>query len=357
MPRRIAILFGGRSTEHEVSIQSARFIAQSLDRKKYLPVLIGIDKKGEWYLTNASALKQKTFTPSVKDKKICFPSGSNGCMRFLDGGIGKRIDVVFPVLHGSFGEDGTVQGLLELAGVPYVGAGVLGSALGMDKEVAKRLLSAQGIAVAKYLVCRNKETPSFQKVISALGTPFFLKPANAGSSVGVHKVRTKKEYQTFLTDAYRYDTKVILEEMIEGREIECAVLGGNPPKASLPGEIIVHHDFYSYEAKYLDEHGASLCIPARLSSTLTKKVQKIAAHVFQTLECEGLARVDFFVKKNGKLIVNEINTLPGFTTISMYPKLWEASGVPAGALTDRLIMLALERWGTKKKLMTTYSVD
>lgn len=354
MKTRVAILFGGKSTEHEVSLQSANFIFHALDRKKYLPVLVGIDKKGIWYLTDPSVFKQKVFTGRIGDKKMMFPPGFDGQIKFLDGKNGPKVDVVFPVLHGSFGEDGTVQGLLELVNVPYVGAGVLGSSLGMDKEVAKRLLSMEGIPVANYLVCRNKEAISFKKVKSVLGAFFFLKPANAGSSVGVHKVRNQKEYQTYLLDAYRYDTKVILEEMMEGQEVECSVLGGDKPMASVPGEVVTHHDFYSYEAKYLDEKGASLNIPARLSSSLTKKVQTLAVKVFQALECEGLGRVDFFVKKNGQIVVNEINTLPGFTAISMYPKLWKVSGISPEELTDRLINIALKRHKDRKYLLVSH---
>ncbi len=356
MKTRVAILFGGRSTEHEVSIQSAHFIFHALDKKKYSPVLVGIDKKGVWYLTKPSALTQKVFVEKIGDKKIMFPPGFDGRIKFLDGKNGSNVDVIFPVLHGSFGEDGTVQGLLELANIPYVGAGVLGSSLGMDKEVTKRLLHEAKISVTKYLVCRNKKIISFQKVKSLLGVPFFLKPSHTGSSVGIHKIKNQKEYKTSLLDAYRYDTKVVLEEFVEGQEIECSVLGGGKPIASVPGEVITHHDFYSYEAKYLDARGASLNIPAHLSSALKKKVQMLALRVFEILECEGLARVDFFVKKNGRVVVNEINTIPGFTAISMYPKLWEASGVSGKELADRLIDLAFERYKKRKSLLVSYHV-
>ncbi len=266
--------------------------------------------------------------------------------------VSEKIDVAFPILHGPFGEDGTVQGLLKLANIPFVGAGVLGSAVGMDKDVMKRLLKEAGLPVGRFLAIKDHENISFDKAIRSIGLPFFVKPSNMGSSVGVSKVTKKAEFKTAIEAAFSYDRKILLEEYIRGREIECAVLGNDDPIASLPGEILVHDEFYSYDAKYIDEHSASLDIPAKLPAILIKKVQKMAVDVFKTLSCEGLGRVDFFLKKSGEFIINEINTIPGFTSISMYPKLWEASGIPYGKLIEILIESAIERFNKEKRLKT-----
>jgi len=265
------------------------------------------------------------------------------------------VDVVFPVLHGPFGEDGTVQGLLKLAQVPFVGAGVLGSAIGMDKDVMKRLLRDAKIPVAKFLVFDRASAYEidFSRIKRVLGLPLFVKPANLGSSVGISKVSNRKQFARAVKEAFRYDNKILLEEFIRGREIECSVLGNEHPLASLPGEIITRHDFYSYDAKYIDEKGAQLMIPAKLPPRVVKKIQKMAIASFKVLCCEGMARVDFFLSPAGKIIVNEINTIPGFTKISMYPKLWEASGVSYRNLIDRLIRLAIGRFHQEKNLRTS----
>ncbi|MGH7141492.1 MAG: D-alanine--D-alanine ligase family protein, partial [Minisyncoccia bacterium] len=302
-------------------IASAGTVAAALDPKKYIVEKIFIGKNGKGLLENLARLQ--------------------------------KANVVFPVLHGPFGEDGSVQGFLKLAGVPLVGAGVLGSAVGMDKDVMKRLLTAAGIPVAKFLVFREGDKVSFEKVCKELELPLFIKPANLGSSVGVSKASKKSEFAKAVAEAFRYDRKILIEECIVGREIECSVLGNAEPVASLPGEIIPAHDFYSYDAKYLDESGAVLEIPAKLSKSTVKKIQALALQTFQTLECEGLARADFFLTPRGKIFVNEINTMPGFTAISMYPKLWEASGLPIPKLLDRLIAHALERFETEQKLKTS----
>ncbi|MBI4084812.1 MAG: D-alanine--D-alanine ligase, partial [Candidatus Levybacteria bacterium] len=300
------------------------------------------------------------------------------------------VDVVFPVLHGTYGEDGTIQGLLKLANIPFVGASVLGSAVGMDKDVMKRLLRDAGLPVARFIVVKRSdviarsEAPyhlvqgeatkqsqrdrhgrlgrprddkgiSFNEIVKQLGLPFFVKPANAGSSVGVSKVHNEKEFASAVNTAFSYDSKMLVEEFIKGREIECSVLGNENATASLPGEIIPTHEFYDYDAKYIDEKGAALQIPATLQQKKVKEVQALAVKAFQTLCCEGMARVDFFLNKNGKFFVNEINTIPGFTKISMYPKLWEASGVPYSELIDRLIQLAIERHKREQKLKTSYA--
>lgn len=355
---RIALICGGKSAEHEVSLVSAGNIMAAIDARRYEVVLIGIDTQGRWklleteFLSHAN-LKKGTVVPHV-GSAVAFVPGSGGVL--VDTATGAevaKIDVAFPILHGPFGEDGTVQGLLKLADVPFVGAGVLGSAVGMDKDVMKRLLRDAKIPVAKFLAFKHGETVSFAKAQKALGLPLFVKPANLGSSVGVSKVRTKREFDVAVAEAFRFDTKVIVEEFVRGREIECAVLGNDEPKASGVGEIIPHHEFYSYEAKYLDDDGAALEVPARIPSVVRKKAQEFAIKTFKALGCEGLGRVDFFLKKNGSLVVNEINTMPGFTKISMYPRLWAEAGVPYPELIHRLITLALERFAQERELETS----
>lgn len=320
----VGILFGGKSAEHEVSLRSAKNVMDAIDKEKYHVIPIKIEKDGKWTGANQENLKE-------------------------------LVDVVFPVLHGPLGEDGTVQGLLKLADVPFVGAGVLGSAVGMDKDVMKRLLRDAKLPIAKFLVFRAGDSTNYQKIADKLGTPFFIKPVNMGSSVGVSKVKSEQEFEMAIKDAFAYDTKIIIEENISGREIECSVLGNENPTASLPGEVIPHHEFYSYEAKYIDENGAGIEIPAKLPQNVIEQVQKLAVETFKTLYCEGLARVDFFLTDDNKVVVNEINTIPGFTAISMYPKLWEASGVGYTELIDKLIQLAFERFNKEKKLKTSYT--
>jgi D-alanine-D-alanine ligase len=323
MPKkiRVGILFGGKSVEHEISLLSASNVIAALDRKKYTPVLLKIDKRGRWQT------KPEVFF--------------------------RKVDVVFPILHGPLGEDGTVQGLLKLAGVPFVGASVLGSAVGMDKDVMKRLLREAGIPVAKFITLRKGEPCSYREAVKLLDSPLFVKPANTGSSVGISKVKRAKDFKAAVQQAFTYDTKVIIEESIVGREIECAVLGNHKPIASIPGEVIPTHEFYSYEAKYLDEQGARIEVPAKLTQGQVTAVRKLSIEAFQVLECSGLGRVDFFLTERGELYVNEINTIPGFTSISMYPKLFEATGIPYAELIDRLIMLALERFDEEGRLMTS----
>ncbi|HPK00175.1 MAG TPA: D-alanine--D-alanine ligase [Candidatus Hydrogenedentes bacterium] len=359
---RVGVVFGGKSTEHAVSLLSAQSIIRTLDPERFEMVFIGIDKEGRWALCdNARPLlhaddpEQIALCPSAHPVAVV-PGGSEQRLSVLtDSHRATPIDVVFPVLHGPLGEDGTVQGMLKLANLPFVGAGVLGSAVGMDKDVAKRLLRDAGIPVANFLAvnARHAVTLTYDEVVTRLGSPFFIKPANAGSSVGVSKVTNTEDYATALREALKFDTKVLIEEFIEGREIECAVLGNDEPTASCLGEIIPTHDFYSYEAKYLDEHGALLKIPAEIEQGTGEHLRRLAVQTFQTLCCEGMARVDFFLRPNGKAIVNEINTIPGFTSISMYPKLWEASGLPYGKLVERLIDLALERHEREQRLQTS----
>ncbi|MFH1435297.1 MAG: D-alanine--D-alanine ligase [Pseudomonadota bacterium] len=363
----VGILCGGKSAEHEVSLQSAGSIISAIDGKKYRAVIIGIDKKGHWHLFE----KRKFLVNAADPERIALgkPAGrvtlvpgareGQGRLVFLSGGNKRRpitLDVVFPVLHGPFGEDGTVQGQLAMASIPFVGAGVFGSAAGMDKDVMKRLLRDAGIPIADFFVFYRwaADEISFGKVRRRLGLPLFIKPANLGSSVGISKAATKKQFEAAVKEAFRYDDKIIVEEFIDGREIECSVLGNEKPAASVPGEIIPIHEFYSYEAKYLDRQGARLDVPAKLSASVVRKVKKVAIATYRALGCEGMSRVDMFLRGGSEVLVNEVNTIPGFTGISMYPKLWEASGLAYPKLIDRLIRLALDRFRRRQRLKTTF---
>ena len=357
---KVGILFGGKSAEHEVSLQSAKNVYDAIDRDKYCPVLIGIDKSGRWLLNGPARFLLNAGDPrriclsGEGDPAALFPQCGGRLFNLAHPGEALAVDVVFPLLHGPYGEDGTVQGLLKLADVPFVGAGVLGSAVGMDKDVMKRLLRDGGIPIGKFLALKRREPfPDFDAAVRRLGLPFFVKPANMGSSVGISKIRHEDEYLPGLETAFAYDRKIILEEFIKGRELECSVLGSEEPAASVPGEVIASRDFYSYEAKYLDETGAALQIPAQVSGEVRQAVQELAVKTFQTLNCEGLGRVDFFLRDDGRLMVNEINTMPGFTAISMYPKLWEASGLSYTALISQLIELALRRYAEEQALRTS----
>jgi D-alanine-D-alanine ligase len=360
---RVGVVFGGRSAEHEVSLQSARNVLEALDREKYEPFLIGIDREGRWRLDEQTRVLFDAARPLpnlVADgpREVGLVARGEGS-RLMDLARNTelaKLDVIFPVLHGPYGEDGSVQGLCRLANIPCVGAGILGSAVGMDKDVMKRLLRDAGIPNARFLlVARGQEPPPFADVAARLGTPVFVKPANLGSSVGISRAGNADEYRTAIAVALRYDRKVIVEECIRGREIECSVLGNTDPVASVPGEIVTGgaHAFYDYEAKYLDEKGAELCIPAKLDGPTAELVRSLAVKTYTVLCCEGMARVDMFLRDTGEVLVNEINTIPGFTRISMYPKLWEASGLPPRGLVDRLITLALERHAVEQSLATT----
>ena len=357
----VGILFGGRSAEHEVSLQSAKNVFDAIDRSRFEPVLIGIDKSGRWLLCDAARFLRNSDDPgkislNPQGDAVALVPQSGGVLSFL-GGVSNssgniKLDVVFPILHGPFGEDGTIQGLLKLAGVPFVGSGVLGSAAGMDKDIMKRLFRDAGISIGKFLAFRSHDSiPPFAEITSALGNPVFVKPANMGSSVGISKANDEQEFRAALREAFQYDSKIVIEKFIKGREIECAVLGNENPRASVPGEIIPTHDFYSYDAKYLDDNGAALAIPAKLDSGQQERIQELSVKAFEALSCEGLARVDFFLCEDGNIIINEINTIPGFTKISMYPKLWEASGIGYAQLISRLIELALERFRKEQGLV------
>ncbi len=358
---KVGILFGGKSAEHEVSLQSAKNVADAIDKDMYDVALIGIDKSGRWLLPNQSQFLLNAADPKLiklnreQEESVALVPQSGGELTDLSaGGAHSSVDVVFPILHGPFGEDGTVQGLLKLAGVPFVGAGILGSAVGMDKDVMKRLLRDAGIPIGGFLVFRQDDVLDFDAIADALGLPFFVKPANLGSSVGVHKVADREAFDGAVQDAFSFDTKILIEEFIDGRELECSVLGNREPIASVVGEIVSSHDFYSYEAKYIDEHGAALEIPADVSDAVSERIRELSIRTFQTLECEGLGRVDCFLKKDGDVIVNEINTIPGFTKISMYPRLWDASGISYPDLINRLIELAVERFEREAMLKTSF---
>jgi D-alanine-D-alanine ligase len=357
---RVGILFGGQSAEHEISLISARNIAAAIDRRKYQVVAIAIDKQGRWFLDErasflSGAESEVKLNRSLSAVAVVPGEPGKPLVRISPSRAITSVDVVFPVLHGPFGEDGTVQGLLKLTHVPFVGAGVLGSAVGMDKDVMKRLLRDANIPLAKFLVFENHSTEEidFAGIKRMLGLPVFVKPANLGSSVGISKVDNRQQFLPALTEAFRYDNKILVEENIGGREIECSVLGNDQPIASLPGEITTAHNFYSYEAKYVDESGARLLIPAPLPNRLVKTIQELAVKTFKVLCCAGMARVDFFLRNDREIFVNEINTIPGFTKISMYPKLWEASGISYPDLIDRLIRLALERSRKEKNLRSS----
>jgi D-alanine-D-alanine ligase len=356
---RVGVLFGGRSGEHEVSLASAASVIRGLDPEKYEAVPIGITKEGHW-LVGAGAQKM---LPEVlrSGQRVVLPADPNASVLVpLDGrGAGQRVDVVFPVLHGTFGEDGTVQGLLELAGLPYVGAGVLGSAIGMDKDVQKRLCQRAKIPVVEWIAVPRADWERDPKGVlhsieKKFRYPVFIKPATLGSSVGMTKVHKRVELGPALDLAAEFAMKIMVERAIQGREIEVSVLGNADPKASVPGEIVPHREFYDYAAKYLEE-GTQLLIPAKLSRTQVKRFQELAVRAFRVLELGGMARVDFFLeKRTGKIFLNEVNTIPGFTSISMYPKLWEASGIGFRELVDRLIELALEQH--REKARTKYSI-
>ncbi|HEV2412363.1 MAG TPA: D-alanine--D-alanine ligase [Candidatus Saccharimonadales bacterium] len=358
---RVGIFFGGQSAEHEVSLQSAKNVVEALDKAKFEPVLIGIDKQGQWHLQDSFKLLEegRTFDRTALETK-----GSDGVVTFLpgsqtrelvDSGSGrhdKPIDVAFPVLHGPRGEDGTIQGFFELANVPYVGSGVLGSAVGMDKDVMKRLLRDASVPITDFVALHDvdRHEIDLDGLIDRFGLPMFVKPANMGSSIGVSRATDKATLQKAIDDAFQFDQKILIEKTIEGDEIECSVLGNEKPRASTVGRVIPKDNFYSYDAKYLDDEAAKLEIPAKIPEAVVKKAQKTAVEAFKVLGCEGMARVDMFATKDGQILVNEVNTIPGFTMISMYPKLWEASGLSYSDLITELINLAIERFKKRNSL-------
>jgi D-alanine-D-alanine ligase len=363
---RVAVLYGGKSGEHEVSLQSAASVIRHLDRDRFEVIPVSIDKQGKWQWNDLKLIEEAKgkalpifrdapemrIAPQADGRASLVPTGGGSSAGFQD------IDVFFPVMHGPLCEDGSIQGLLELADVAYVGSGILGSAVGMDKDIAKRLASLAGIPIAPYVAVtkqsfvRNPE-PSLKAAQSSLKLPVFVKPCNMGSSVGVHKVKKWEDLSAALRDAFQYDLKVLIEQGIDAREVEVAVLEADPLFTSVASEInaSTKHEFYSYEAKYLDAEGATVDLPAKISEEQMKRVRDLAAKAFAALECGGLARVDFFLdRQSGDFYFNEVNTLPGFTSISMYPKMMEASGVPYPKLLTRLIEIALEKQAEKHAL-------
>ena len=360
MKKTVAVVCGGKSGEHEVSLRSAFYVYNNIDKKKYKAIVIAIDKKGRWYFSRnfkdiintknqlwrlKSNLEEIVLLKSKKRSKIFSLKKKKNLI---------GIDVFFPLIHGTYGEDGCLQGFFELLDVPYVSAGVLGSAIAMDKEITKRLLMLEKIPVTEFVVIKQEDKlierkNKIDRCIKKFHFPLFIKPVSLGSSVGVSKVFNKKEIKNAIEEAFKYDTEIMVEEFINGREIECSVLGNLYPKASLLGEI-KSRTFYSYEAKYLNSEDAELLVPAPLPEKLIKKVQQLSIKVFQVLKLQGMARIDFFLKPDGQLIVNEANTIPGFTQISMYPKLWQVSGIRYPKLIDKLIQFAIENYNKKNKL-------
>jgi len=358
MKTTLGLLFGGKSAEHEVSIQSARSIFAAINKEKYEVVLIGIDKTGNWFLINKEFMLQdgKVENASLETKPeniiALIPSNNSNQIINVDTKevIGK-LDVVFSIIHGSFGEDGSLQGFFNVLNIPFVGCDVLASAVGMDKDIAKKLLIEANIPVAGYVCCEEFEYDfeNYKDDINPLGYPVFVKPANAGSSVGVKKATNENELKSAIEYAFKFDSKVIVEEFIKGREIECSVLGNDDLIVSAPGEIITNYDFYSYEAKYIDAEGADFKIPAELPQDVIQKIQRLAKQTFKTLCGKGMARVDMFLTEEGEIFINEINTLPGFTNISMYPKLLELSNIRYTELIDKLIELGIEYHKSKQE--------
>ena len=353
MKRNLGIIFGGRSGEHEVSLQSARSIAGAVNRSTFNIFLIAVDKKGNWYLANEDDYLLNPDDPAaiqlqVREKQqialVPF-NNSNQLIQLSSGKVLGSLDVAFPIIHGTFGEDGGLQGYFSMLNLPYVGADITGSAVAMDKLVAKKLLIQSGIPVADFVLSTvNADIKSLiNKAEEKFDYPVFIKPACSGSSVGVYKASDADELEKSITNALKYDNQVLIEEAIEGREIECAILGNDELIASVPGEIIPKHSFYSYEAKYIDSEGARLEMPAQISEGMAHQVKELARKSYKALACSGMARVDMFLTSDDRLILNEINTLPGFTKISMYPKLMELTGISYSELIDRLVVLAIEK--------------
>ena len=376
---RVAVLFGGRSGEHEISLRSALTVMSAMDPRRYEIVPIGIGRDGRWYLrSDAIAMLQQappklralgrggtpvSLLPEPQGRTLVRSPASNGGTPLAKGrkdAMPGALDVVFPVLHGTYGEDGTVQGLLDLTGIPYVGAGVLGSALGMDKDAQKRILRASGIPVVRHFALTRAEADgdpaAARRIADELGYPVFVKPNAMGSSIGISKVKHSRALGAAIADAFQYDRKILIEASCAGREFECAMLGNDRPEASIVGEIVIKgHEFYSYESKYVDPAGSEVRIPADIPVIVSDRIREISASAFKALSLRGMARVDFLARSDlRELFVNEVNTIPGFTAISMYPKLWEASGLALPRLIDRLIDLALEDARDRSRLKFTY---
>ena len=347
--KKVAILYGGRSVEHAVSVNSARNIFEFLDKNLFEPIPIGISKSGQWFIKTEVNKEIENGEPIGLTLHPGKPE-----FIFLSGKPPITVDIIFPVLHGTDGEDGSIQGLIKAMDLPMVGTGVLGSSLSMNKIVAKRLLREAGLPVTDFMTFNftDKDDISFKKISKKLGLPFMVKSASLGSSVGVTKVKSKKDFKRAVDEAFKYDNEMLAEEFISGREIECAVLGNYPAETSKPGEIVISkkYDFYTFDAKYVDPEAVRIDVPARLPKSIVAKVRKISKKAYEALHCEDFSRVDLFLDKRGKIYINEINTIPGFTNSSMYPMMWKDRGVSFSDLITRLLNLALERYDRSKRI-------
>jgi D-alanine-D-alanine ligase len=351
--KRIAILYGGRSVEHGVSVNSARNIFQYLDKKTFHPIAIGISKTGKWFLTDGVSKEIEKGKPLAL---ILDPT--NPSLLLPKEGKKIKVDVIFPVLHGTDGEDGSIQGLIKAMDLPLVGTGVLGSAVSMNKIVAKRLLKEAGLPVSDFLAFRfdQKAKISFNNISKVLGLPFMVKAASLGSSVGVTKVNTKKDFQHAIDEAFKYDQEMLAEKFIAGREIECAILGNENAEASYPGEIVINknYEFYTFDAKYVDPDAVKIEVPANMPKATAEKIRKACLLAYKTLHCEDFARIDLFLDKKGDIYINEINSIPGFTNSSMYPMMWKERGIEFTELITRLLNLAEERYNRNKRLQRDF---
>lgn len=363
---RVGVIFGGRSAEHEVSLQSAKNIVDAIDRRQFDVMLLGIDKQGRWhlydiadYLLYSDDPERIALNKSTWEIALRFGYWQYQLMQADRPDMLFQFDVIFPITHGTLGEDGSLQGLLRMANMPYVGSDVLGSAISMDKDISKRLLRDAGLAVAPFLTLTQAKQARirFEEITAILGLPLFVKPANQGSSIGISKVTDRASFEQALALAFRFDHKVLVETVIVGRELECAVLGNDAPEASLCGEVVLSDNFYSYHTKYINEASVQVGVPADISQTVSDKIRRTALQAFTTLNCAGMARVDVFLTPNGKVIVNEVNTLPGFTNISMYPQLWQESGLSYTDLITRLIELALARYQQDQTLARSLDLN
>ena len=363
---KVGVLYGGRSEEHDVSKCSAASVVSAIDRSKYDIVAIGIDRVGRWFVQDEPAIIESREFGKVMDLRKKgrwllnhFEDGNRLSLFDIESGKKVTVDMVFPVIHGTFCEDGTLQGLLELCMVPFVGAGTAGSVLGMDKDLMKRILRDSGVLVTEWETLhisdwKGNQENIIKNVLENLKLPLFVKPSSSGSSVGISKVKNPRELSAAIHHAFTYDNKVLVERGVDAREIECSVMGNNTPRASVLGEIIPNHEFYSYEAKYLDTKGADLVIPAGLDGAVSETVRELAVKIYKILNCSGMARIDFFLdRESGNIYLNEINTIPGFTSISMYPKLWEHTGLGYKDLITSLIDLGFERFHDQKRIRST----
>lgn len=347
--KKVAILYGGRSVEHGVSVNSARNIFEYIDKERFEPLPIGITKSGQWYLTT-------TVTKDIEQGKALtlILDAQRPGFTLLSSGDRLKADVIFPVLHGTDGEDGSIQGMIKAMDIPMVGTGVLGSSVSMNKIIAKKLLKLAGLPVTKFLAFHytEKEAIIFKEVKKELGLPFMVKSASLGSSVGVTKVKDEKSFQAAIEEAFRYDDSLLIEEFITGREIECAILGNNPPEASYPGEIVIssNYEFYTFDAKYVDPDAVRIDVPAKLESKIAEKIRQVSVKAYQALQCEDFSRVDLFLTKDGDIYINEINTIPGFTNSSMYPMMWQERGIGFTQLISKLLDLAEERYNRGKRV-------